>query len=184
MGEPVVSIAYEARPEFEKERAYRPFLDRIYAERGCAVERVNGRANRNYDLLLDGVPTEEKRTPHGRCEVAFEILQDVAGLATAKWDAYSPTAVVPLTAIGNQFITKALQQIWYVETDEGTAVGVWWVDSCKLLAHYLTADNFKTYKTYTVTTGFGLTICARIPLLPLRNIGIADQWWAPQGSLF
>jgi hypothetical protein len=177
MGEPVVSMAWEARPEFEKERRYQGFLNRLYAARGYTVQRVSGRANRDYDLLLQGIPTEEKSVHNGKAEVAFEVLQDVARLAKAKWDAHGSTAVVPLTAIGNQFITRARQQVWYIES-ESNPVAVWMLDSHGLRDWYLVPDNFHKCRLYTVVKGFGLTICAAIPLPQLKLAGIAEQWWA------
>jgi len=177
-----MSMPWESRPEFRMERAYQQFLDRLYAARGCTVERISGRANRNYDLLLQGVPTEEKSVHNGRAEVAFEVLQDVAGLATAKWNAHGATAVLPLTAIGNQFITRAQQQVWYIES-EGNPVAVWMLDSHGLRDWYLVPDNFRQCRLYTVVRGFGLTICACIPLPQLKQAGIAEQWWAMGDSV-
>jgi hypothetical protein len=158
------------------ERTYQPLLDKLYTGRGYQIKRINGEANRAYDVEL--IKPEEEKVfkveEKGLVKtdaLAFEIVQDMKMLAdlTSIDGGYK----IPKNCPGNQFTTKAPIQIWICGTL--ASYTVYQVTTKELHDFYKKPEIFKRYPIKPIPQGFGLTICALIPWYVLEREKIAKK---------
>lgn len=159
------------RNEFEDK--YRRFLDNLYRENGWEIKRINGVENRKGDLYINGILTEEKGLRYDN-SMAYEIIQALELFREAEFN-YTYCRL-PINALGNQYITKAKEQIWYCETGAKPS-SVYKVDKTTLDKFYHISDNFKRFRIHPVEIGYGLTVCVDIPWTTLIMNSVAEQIW-------
>lgn len=149
-------------------------LDAFYKKKGEKIERIVGKANRHGDLRINGVLSEEKGLRFDEW-LAYEIIQAVELLPQTKVN--GDIATVPVNAIGNQFTSSAVLQIW-ICYDNQSPKHIYKVEKQKLDAFYLTKESFEKYDIKKVTKYYGLTLCAKLPWDDLLQIGVATVVWS------
>lgn len=150
---------------FEFEQLYQKELDRIYGEMGFTVERIRGKDNEKYDVILKNDSTtetvEEKGLRYYHPDAPIELIQD---LKTSNFGWY--------------FKTKA-RHIYFIYYNEIMPIVMYDLN----LLHF---NNFLTscfedgkVEFRTALKGFGITINMCIPwkyLVDNNIVQVIKKW--------
>ena len=172
--------AMKLTKDFAFERKYQEILNRFYIARGIKYQRISGSNNRKGDLILDGILTEEKGLRRDN-SLAYEIVQALELFREVEFGEHY--CRLPIKALGNQFITKAKQQIW-ICYDGDNPNSIYRVNKIKLDSFYMRPEMFSKYPPRPITAGYGLTLTAHIPWLLLLKYEVARKLWSVQPELF
>lgn len=165
----------------------RSICDQLYQHLGWRTEkRTTGKENRDYDILVNGIRHEEKLLSFDSWQ-AYELMQATELLE--KCEIIGRWARVPVTAIGNQFTSKASRQIWVCLKDEGVS-HIYRINS-KQEWNWLFVDGHA--KTFPLTWvppacfggprgSYGWTICLRVPWRQLIESQITTVLYSGNGK--
>ena len=150
---------------FEFEQLYQKELDRIYGGMGYTVQRIKGKENEKFDVILtrDGVdePVEEKGLRYYHPDAPIELLQDVK-----------------TCNLGWFYKTKA-RHIYFIYYNEIMPIVMYDLNLPHLKNFLTSCFEDEKVKFRTALKGFGITINMCIPwkyLVEKNIVQVLKNW--------